>query len=214
MKYTNPPVPSSYRMNDLGETLYNIVLNLKPKRIVEFGTLHGYSAIAMGMALHELGEGEVVTHDIFNAYAFKHGSKENIIEAIKDLGLEKFVRVEEGDFNGWDGKDFDLAHIDISNTGETLRKLKQKVAGSDGVVLFEGGSKQRDQVQWMTKYNKQPMQSCGIMYEVVDDRFPSLSILGGLNGRDIRGPREDSDISTPSGENKGRGARGSKKNSG
>lgn len=212
MKYTNPPVPSSYRLHDIGHVLYNIVLHVKPKRIIEFGTLYGYSAIAMGMALHELGEGELITHDIFDAYAFKHGSKDTVRETIANLGLDKFVRVEEGNFDAWDGKGYDLVHIDISNTGDTLKKLNKK--NPEGIVLFEGGSPARDRVHWMTKFNKPPMQSCGILYDVIDDRFPSLSVLGGTHGRDLRSISEGGSDEQPQGQNKRGGTRTDKKDNG
>ena len=35
MKYTNPKIVSSYRENNIGKTLYNLVLQLKPKKIIE-----------------------------------------------------------------------------------------------------------------------------------------------------------------------------------
>lgn len=64
MKYTNPDIESSYRDNDLGRTLYDLVLKYKPKKIVEHGILFGYSTVAMAQALDELGGG-IYTRMIF-----------------------------------------------------------------------------------------------------------------------------------------------------
>jgi hypothetical protein len=46
-------------------------------------------------------------------------------------------------------------------------------------ILFEGGSIERDNVEWMKKYNKQPINSIKsfIQYEVISDKFPSISKL-------------------------------------
>jgi predicted O-methyltransferase YrrM len=44
MQYKNPTdIKSSYSQNDIGKTFYDLVLKYKPKKIVEVGTLFGYS---------------------------------------------------------------------------------------------------------------------------------------------------------------------------
>ena len=40
--YKEPQVYSSYRENNIGKTLYDIVIELKPKTIIEIGVLEGY----------------------------------------------------------------------------------------------------------------------------------------------------------------------------
>jgi predicted O-methyltransferase YrrM len=75
MIYKNPEVESSYSEHDIGQTLYNLVLELKPKKIIEFGTLNGYSAISMAMALQELNNGGKITcYDLWDAYPYKHST--------------------------------------------------------------------------------------------------------------------------------------------
>ena len=54
MAYYNYQIPSSYYKNNIGKTLYNTVLTMNPQIIIEFGTLHGYSAIAMAQALRDV----------------------------------------------------------------------------------------------------------------------------------------------------------------
>ncbi len=177
MKYKNPQINSSYRENDLGETLYDAVMKAKPKKVIEFGTLHGYSTVAIAMALHELGEGHITSYDLWDTYQYKHGSKANVQEMIDQLGLSGFVTLAQGDFKGWIPEPFDLMHVDISNDGKTIFDLREKTKNIDGIVLFEGGSLERDKVGWMTKYNKPPMGSCGVRYEVINSKFPSISKL-------------------------------------
>ena len=46
-----PPVASFLAVNNLGETLYNAVLRKRPRKVIEFGVLNGYSALSIGQAL-------------------------------------------------------------------------------------------------------------------------------------------------------------------
>lgn len=177
MKYTNPQIESSYRQYNIGKTLYDLVLKLKPKTIVEFGTLNGYSAVAMGMALHELGEGHLISYDLWDGYKYRHGRKDKVQETIDGYGLSDFITLSNADFYHWEPTDFDLLHVDLSNDAEKIQKLAQKVKNSTGMVIFEGGSKERDEVQWMSRYNRPHIRSSGIRYEVIESRFPSVSRL-------------------------------------
>ena len=77
--YTNPEIESSYRENNIGETLYNKVLELKPNKIVEFGCLYGYSTVAMALALKELGQGKIYCYDLFEEYEYKHSTIQQTI---------------------------------------------------------------------------------------------------------------------------------------
>jgi hypothetical protein len=183
MKYSNPTIESSYRENDLGRTLYDFVLETKPKKIIEFGTLYGYSAMAMAMALDELGEGMIYCYDLWDKYPFKHTSPRNVFSEASNLGLTKFITVGSRDFHQWieSPEPFDLLHVDISNDGETFLKthawLKKELGHSN--ILLEGGSLERDQVEWMITYNKIPINStkASTGYRILNDKFPSISIL-------------------------------------
>ena len=45
--------------------------------------------------------------------------------------------------------------------------------------MFEGGSEERDNVEWMIKYNATPINSIKEQtnYQLLDSNFPSLSII-------------------------------------
>ena len=62
----------------------------------------------------------------------------------------------------------------IVKTTLTFNHLKQKKH-----ILFEGGSLERDNIEWMKKYNKQPINSVKsiINYNVIEEKFPSISKL-------------------------------------
>lgn len=177
MRYENPAIESSYRQNDLGQTLYDLVLDLKPKKIIEFGTLNGYSAIAMAMALDKLGRGTIDCYDLWNKYPHKNSTMQNAMENVSSYGLLKYVNFHYGDFWEWKVEDADLIHIDLSNDGDIIERAVKKLKGFKGRIVFEGGTKERDEVEWMKKYNKKPILQADVTYEVLNPDFPSISII-------------------------------------
>lgn len=184
--YTAINIESSYRKNDLGKTLYNIVLEKRPTTIVEFGCLYGYSAVAMGLALRDLGRGKIISYDLWDKYAYKHTTPRVAANNIAHYGLSDVVEFRHGDFWEWvdseNREHFDLLHLDISNDGQTIldayNKLKPAVQ-QGASILFEGGSFERDQEQWMIKYNKKPINDVSNItkYAVLNHQWPSISII-------------------------------------
>jgi len=183
MKYQNPTeIESSYIENDLGKTLYNLVLKHKPKKIIEFGILYGYSTIALAMALDEIGAGHIYANDLFGDYSFKHGTVEEVQSNINRYGLAKYITLGKKNFDEWleDPEDFDLLHVDVSNKGDTIERLYEAVKDQvvrGAIVVFEGGSDERDNVEWMVKYNGKKICDANVPFEVIDERFPSLSMI-------------------------------------
>ena len=155
--YTTVKIESSYEKNDLGKTLYDLVLIKKPKIIVEFGCLYGYSTIAMAMALRDLGQGRIISYDIWDKYAYKHTTVDTALENVSRYNLSDYVEFRDCDFWEWldgDGEDFDMLHLDISNTGDIIERaykvLQPRIQKGAGIV-FEGGSVERDHEEWMIK---------------------------------------------------------------
>lgn len=180
MKYINPEIESSYYKNNIGLTLYNIVLEYKPKIIIEFGSLYGYSTISMAMALDELkNNGIIKCYDLWDKYQYKHTLISQTKENINKYNLSQYVEFHQCDFNEWKIEEFDMFHLDISNSGETIinayYKLQEPIKQGK-VVLFEGGSIERDNVSWMKKYNKIPINSLN-NYKIINNNFPSLSMF-------------------------------------
>lgn len=182
--YNEPKVYSSYSQNNLGKTLYNLVIKLKPKKIIEFGVLFGYSTIAMATALKDLGEGEIIGYDLFEDYPYKHATLNQAQKNIKKYNVEQFVTLKKISFYDWikNPEPFDLMHLDISNDGEILqfasKKLKKYIkAGS--TLVFEGGTKERDKVSWMIEYQKSPIYPLKnqINYKIINPKFPGLSLI-------------------------------------
>lgn len=179
MQYLNPDIESSYRQNDLGRTLYDLVVTLKPKKILEFGVLNAYSTVCMAMALHELGRGKIQAYDLWGSYKFKHGEKHECMWEVMKRGLGKHIQFIEGDFWFTDiPRDCDMICLDISNDGNIIKKAVKKLrdGGFKGIIVFEGGSPERDSVEWMKKYKRLPIAQSGVKYKIINHKFPSISI--------------------------------------
>ena len=51
-----------------------------------------------------------------------------------------------------------MLHVDISNNGEVYSKVfKQWSSRVNKIILLEGGSIDRDNIDWMKKYKKPPI---------------------------------------------------------
>ena len=177
-------IESTYCKNDLGKTLYETVLSLAPGKIVEFGILHGYSAVAMAQALRDLGRGRIIAYDLFDDYRYNHSTKKEVIKNLKKYKLSKFVTVKKLDFFEWlkHPEAFDLLHLDISNDGKIIETAAYAIApflAKGAAIIFEGGTPERDNVYWMKKYNKVPIYSLKkkLKYEILNRHFPALSMI-------------------------------------
>lgn len=184
MAYRKIIITSSYKKNNLGRTLYDTVIKLKPKKIVEFGILHGYSTVAMAQALKDLGRGHIFSYDLFEDYPYKHGTKKEVLNNLAIYGVYDFVTVKKGNFFNWlkNPEDFDLLLLDISNDGEIIKKAVKglyEFIKHGSVVIFEGGTKKRDNVDWMIKYRKTPIHPLKnkLGFKILDNKFPGLSII-------------------------------------
>jgi len=183
MEYVNPDIKSSYKKNNLGKVLYDYVLQNQPKTIIEFGTLYGYSAACMAMALDELKNGgKIICYDLWDKYPYKHSVIEKTKQNLEKYNVSQYVEFKELDFNEWIPDDFDLLHVDISNDGNIIVDLRTKcfnLLNQGKHILFEGGSIERDNVEWMIKYNKQSINSIKplVNYTIIADKFPSISKL-------------------------------------
>jgi len=176
MLYQQPKIESSFRENDLGRVLYELVMTLRPVKIVEFGVLHGYSTVSMAMALHELGRGYIEAYDLWEAYEFNHSTKEEFNKTVEEYGLSRHVLSLYGDAFSSDIRNADLIFVDISNDGYKIGKIYD-LYHDKAPIVFEGGTKERDEVEWMNKYKRRPIQESHVPYHILDSRFPGLSFI-------------------------------------
>lgn len=176
--YLNPNIKSSYQDNDLGRTLYDEVIKLKPQKVIDFGVLDGYSTVCIAQALRDNGFGKVKVYDLFDKYEHNKSNLQTLVKNIEKYGLIDYVQIEEKNFFDWvkEPEEFDLLHLDISNTGDILDMVWNNLRGR-GTILFEGGSEQRDKVGWMFVHNKKHINKSIAKFEVINKAFPSISKL-------------------------------------
>jgi len=156
---------SSYIKNCYDEVFYRLIRTYGPKVLVELGVLDGYSTLAMARAIRDNKGGKLMAYDLFEKYPFTHGTQAEVQQHLDAEGLSEFVDLIQidafGVFGDYEPNSVHLLHVDLSNTGTILRKVMEQwhdklVYG--GLLLFEGGSEERDNVQWMQQYEMEPIK--------------------------------------------------------
>jgi len=151
-------IRTSYISNDLtyGDFIASLTTIIKPKKIVEIGILDGFSLNKFVNYSSE--ETKIYAYDLFEAFNGNHSNQEYVTNTFKQ---NKNVIIEEGNFydlyKNLDDNDIDILHIDIANNGHVLDYVMQNYFNKikkSGVIIFEGGSNERDNIEWMIKYNK------------------------------------------------------------
>jgi hypothetical protein len=109
-------------------------------------------------------------------------TRKQLMKTIDTYGLSKYVKLDKKNFKDWAKKPepFDMMHFDISNNGETIKLLYDTVKpfiDNGSVVYFEGGSVERDNLSWVIKHNLKKISESGVPYEVINNNFPSLSVI-------------------------------------
>jgi hypothetical protein len=177
--YNEPKhIESSYSINNVGKLLYETVITHKPKKVIDFGLLYGYSTVCLAQAVRDNGFGEIIGYDLFEDYQYKYSVKSIVEHNLQYYNLNQYVTLKKMNFYEWIenyNEDFDLLHLDISNDGDIIETVCKKYPNK--VIVFEGGSKERDKCDWMVKYNKRPINDTKVNYKLLTDTFPSLSII-------------------------------------
>lgn len=184
---------SSYIENEYGELIKQYVMIWKPKVLVELGVLDGYSTLNIAMGLQDINSSSKLdAYDLFDEYQFKHGYKKEVEKMLSTHNVSQYVNLVQGNayhvYKNYADYTIDLLHIDISNTGKVIHDLIEvwhpKIKQS-GVILIEGGSEERDKVQWMLSHNmpsiKRELEENIIindyyMYSTYQ-KFPSLTVM-------------------------------------
>ena len=176
-------------------SLYALILQFKPKNIIEYGTEYGGTAMVMALALKQLQDeenhkGKIYTYDTFEIQSKGEiGSVPNLETAKQNLSQAFFkdlIEVDRGDF--WEfcdkkDKEFDLLYFDIDNDGDKVLEMYNGCKDNiekGSIVLFEGGSIVRDNVPWMKDLNKTKMNDVKdkVNYKVLTpDQKYSFSII-------------------------------------
>ena len=185
---------SSYIQNNYGEVLYAIVSAFVPTLCVELGVLDGYSTLHIARALRDLNRSDTVlwSYDLFDDYPYKHGKAEDVRAMLEKEGVSHLVQLVKKDayeaHEEFNDESVHLLHVDISNTGDTVDKIMERWDSKivyHGIILFEGGTDERDEIEWMKKYNARLIKPALENNKIIADRyvfatylkFPGLTIL-------------------------------------
>ena len=190
-------VKSSYAKNNFGVVFKTLVMQKMPITCVELGVLYGYSSLHIGLALkynykEHAVKGHLYSYDLWEDYSYNHGNKDDVQDLFKRKGIDDYVSLYHVDamkvHELYEEKQVDLLHVDISNTGDTfnfIMKHWHSLMSMGGIILFEGGSKERDYIEWMINYKfpsiKKAIESNKIVksfyqYETYT-KFPSLTVF-------------------------------------
>jgi predicted O-methyltransferase YrrM len=187
---------SSYETNNYGAVFRSLILAKEPLMVVECGVLDGYSTsnIAHALRFNRTNKGIVsafYAYDLFDEYEYNHGDYEDVLEKLQNLDLSSdctLVKAEAFNVHDFhDDKSIDFLHFDISNDGDVLLRMLDtwgKKMHRDGIIAFEGGSKERDE-GWIKKYQKRPIRPELIHNPTVYknwhiqifNAFPSLTLM-------------------------------------
>lgn len=184
---------SSYLANGLGHLLTHEVVVRDPKVLVELGVLDGYSTLCIAEGLQSIdSKSKLDSYDLFEDYKFKHGDMKSVKEMLARHDLGDYVNLIHGDaykvHANYPNYCIDFLHIDISNTGKIVHDMMElwhPKMSEFGCIIFEGGSQERDEIEWMKKYDKpsirHELEHNKIIKECYSyhtfDTFPSLTIL-------------------------------------
>jgi len=107
-------------------------------------------------------------------------------------GVAEYVTLHKGDaFKVWkehEEKSIWLLHIDLSNDGDILKRILElwnhKMVHC-GIIACEGGTIERDGVDWMKKFKRKSIHDELLRNEIVNQntvwgtykKFPSLTVM-------------------------------------
>jgi predicted O-methyltransferase YrrM len=172
---------SSYTNKDLntGDVIDSLVYALNPSNILEVGILNGYSLQHFTNSASSTCR--IQAYDIFDDFNGNHANKEDLLSMFKD---HKNVSIEYGDFykiHETIEDKLDIIHIDVANNGGVYEYAMDNYFNKltdNGIMLLEGGSIDRDEVEWMNKYEKPKIHPVVKKYNMkVIGSFPSITII-------------------------------------
>ena len=167
-----------------GDLLDSITLVKNPQKIVEIGILDGYSLKCFTKNSNK--DTQIYAYDLFENFNGNHSNKDEIIS---NFSKYSNVKIDYGNFyelNNIIDSNIDIIHIDIANNGDVFEYAIQNYLpklSENGILLLEGGSIERDNVEWMNKYSKphinpviQKYLKNNLSIQVIGS-FPSITII-------------------------------------
>lgn len=180
---------SSYNVNTLSfeHMFQTLITAVNPKLVVEFGILNGFSLQCFADLCSN--DCQIHAYDIFDKFDGNGAKREVVNNMFKQFSNIKIDELDfyEG-FEKYKNNSIDILHIDIANNGDVYRFVIDKYLdklSDNGVIILEGGSVERDNVEWMNKYNKpkinpflkELMSKRKDLIVSIIDVFPSMTLI-------------------------------------
>ncbi len=175
---------SSYKQStlDYSDIFKLLIYMVNPKKVVEFGILDGYSLKIFADNCDN--DCKIEGYDIFEEF---NGNGSNMDTLNKNFEKYENIVIQYGDYykivENFDDNSIDILHIDIANNGDVYKfaiEQYMKKVKKNGIIILEGGSKDRDNVEWMIKYNKPKfcdyLDTLNNKYHIID-KFPSITVF-------------------------------------
>lgn len=180
-------ITSSYKKNDFHLLFFSLTRLLKPTICLELGVLSGFSLISMALGVKLNGYGNVLGVDLFEDYPYNNAYFFNVQETIKKTGVNKICNITKALAKGYTFGDMvpDLLHVDLSNDGDIFCKYFESYKKHVKLcMIFEGGSLERDKVEWMQKYSHSQIApvvhrklQTSTFDSIIITAFPSMTII-------------------------------------
>ena len=159
---------SSYIRNGFGRLFSSLTYNYEFQNILELGVLDGYSLFSMANGQNNNQSTQksvsIIGVDLFDEYEFKSSKQAFVQNLIDEFLFQELITLIQGDvFSDKSIEDIlrksNLIHVDLGNDRIKVENIMSIIEKKkDFIIIFEGGSSSRDQVEWMIKYNKKPMR--------------------------------------------------------
>lgn len=177
---------SAYDRNNISwkELFQTLIFMVNPKKIVEFGILDGFT---LDIFLSNTDEKcSIDAYDLFEKGLGKHSDYKYIKDKYSDYKNCKIKKLDfYGGHNFYEDGSIDILHIDICPDKNTyvyaIDNYFSKLS-KNGIMILDGGSKERDEVWWMLKFDKNPilpfLKNLKNKHDfLVIDAFPSTTII-------------------------------------
>lgn len=177
---------SSYNPEKFSKVFKALCFATNPKRIIEFGVLDGYSLDCFLDSTSD--DCFIEAYDLFEDFPYNAADFGKISERYSGISKDR-LRISKGNiFDSLDliGKgEVNIIHIDVANDGEVYEFCIENLLpllSKDGILILEGGSEERDNCEWMIKYNKPKIREILHKYGKslnikVFSEFPSMTLI-------------------------------------
>ena len=187
----NSEIDSSYSKNSYAVLFYFLASYFSPKIITELGVLGCYSIIPLAFGSQNNNQTFSINgYDLFEDYSYKSFSYKDALQRIDSFSLKDSIFLEKFDVYS-EGfieeiiQTSDLTHIDLSHDGKMFERILTSKIKDDGIIIMEGGSVERDNVEWMQAYSATKISPVLEKYSTIRDdllisvieEMPSVTVI-------------------------------------